>query len=47
MYSVDSIDKYAADMTCQLTLVSGAKIQTLKSMATVKGSPYLGLLKHM
>jgi hypothetical protein len=46
MYSLDSIDKYAANVTCQLTLVSRAKIQTLKSMATVKRSPYLGLFKH-
>jgi hypothetical protein len=46
MYSVDSVDKYSTDVTCQLTPVLGAKVQTLKSMATVKRSPYLGLFKH-
>ncbi|XP_021924722.1 uncharacterized protein LOC110832218 [Zootermopsis nevadensis] len=46
MYSIDSIDKYSADVTCQLTAVPNAKIQTMKSMATVKRSPYLGLFRH-
>jgi hypothetical protein len=47
MYSVDSFGKHATDVTCQLTQVTHAQIETLKSMATVKGSQYLGLFTHM
>jgi hypothetical protein len=47
IYSVDSFGKHASDVACQLTHVPHAKIETLKGMATVKGSPYLGLFRHM
>jgi hypothetical protein len=47
IHSLDTFQKNAANLTCQLTPVPHAKVETLKSMAMVKGSPYLGLFRYV
>ncbi|KAJ9575647.1 hypothetical protein L9F63_007476, partial [Diploptera punctata] len=46
MHSLEEVVKYVRILKCQIMLAPHARIKTLKSMATVKRSPYLPLFKR-